>query len=125
VGWGRDEILTKEELAAKLKITMRCVERWQCLGHLPYMKVCSIVLFHWPDVLAHLKANYGVCQSGGVLRRGEVKIGNYQSEDFQLGVQRRGEGKKIEDRGMRDGKNGALGTSGSIGKKQQSTHNKK
>ena len=54
----RDEMLTKEELAAKLKVTLRCIENWQRAGHLPFIKISSVVLFHWPDVVAHLKTNF-------------------------------------------------------------------
>ena len=65
----RDEMLTKEELAAKLKVTVRCIENWQRAGHLPFLKISSVVLFHWPDVLAHLKANFQVCRRGAVRPR--------------------------------------------------------
>lgn len=65
----RDEMLTKEELAAKLKVTVRCIENWQRAGHLPFLKISSVVLFHWPDVLAHLKTNFQVSRSGAVRQR--------------------------------------------------------
>jgi len=65
----RDEMLTKEELAAKLKVTVRCIENWQREGYLPYLKISSVVLFHWPDVLAHLKTNFQVCRRGAVRPR--------------------------------------------------------
>ena len=55
-----DEMLTKQELAARLKVTERTVENWQVNGLLPYFKVSCCVLFYWPDVIEHLKTNYRV-----------------------------------------------------------------
>lgn len=60
----QDEMLTKRELAAKLKVTIRTIENWQRDGFLPYIKISSVVLFHWPEVLEHLKANFKVCRRG-------------------------------------------------------------
>jgi excisionase family DNA binding protein len=57
-----DGFLTKKELALRLKITTRTIENWQRRGVLPFVKVGKIVLFHWPDVLEHLKANFRVCR---------------------------------------------------------------
>jgi excisionase family DNA binding protein len=57
-----DEMLTKKELAMRLKMTVRTVENWQRRGVLPFVKVGKIVLFHWPDVVAHLKSNFRVCR---------------------------------------------------------------
>ena len=54
----RDEMLTKEELAAKLKVSLRSIENWQHAGYLPFFKVANVVRFHWPDIVAHLKANF-------------------------------------------------------------------
>jgi len=62
----RDEMLTKKELAAKLKVTVRTIENWQREGHLPFIKISSVVLFHWPEVVEHLKANFKVCRRGVV-----------------------------------------------------------
>ncbi len=60
----KDEMLTKPELAAKLKICLRTVENWIQAGHLPYLKISHLVLFYWPDVVCHLKANFGVRPGG-------------------------------------------------------------
>ena len=60
----QDEMLTKRELAAKLKVTIRTIENWQRDGFLPYIKISSVVLFHWSEVLEHLKANFKVCRRG-------------------------------------------------------------
>jgi excisionase family DNA binding protein len=58
----QDGFLTKKELALRLKITTRTIENWQRRGVLPFVKVGKVVLFHWPDVVEHLKANYRVCR---------------------------------------------------------------
>lgn len=60
------EMLTKKELAARLKVTVRSIENWQREGYLPFLKISSVVLFHWPEVLEHLKANFKVCRRGVV-----------------------------------------------------------
>ena len=60
----RDEMLTKKELSARLKITVRTVENWQRRGLLPFVKISKVVLFYWPDVVAHLKANFQVSRRG-------------------------------------------------------------
>ena len=61
-----DEMLTKHELAAKLKVSVRCIENWQRAGHLPFIKIGSVVLFIWPDVVSHLKTNFQVNRGDGV-----------------------------------------------------------
>jgi excisionase family DNA binding protein len=55
---GKDEFLTKRRLAERLGVTKRTVERWLHDGLLPHLKVGTIVLFYWPDVVAHLRAKY-------------------------------------------------------------------
>ena len=57
---GSNEMLTKEELAAKLKVTVRTVENWQHDGFLPGVKIANVVRFHWPEVVEHLKANFKI-----------------------------------------------------------------
>src|SRR5689334_3253182 len=59
-----DQMLNKKELSARLKVTVRTVENWQAEGLLPYIKISTVVLFHWPDVLEHLKTNFRVCRRG-------------------------------------------------------------
>ena len=61
-----DEMLTKKELSVRLKITVRTVENWQRRGLLPFVKISKVVLFYWPDVVDHLKANFRVCRRGGL-----------------------------------------------------------
>ena len=57
-GQGYDELLTKHELATRLKVTVRCLENWMRDGRLPFLRIESVVLFFWPEVLAHLLAHY-------------------------------------------------------------------
>lgn len=68
-GDSRDAMLTKKELAAKLKVTLRTIENWQRQGHLPFIKISSVVLFHWPDVLEHLNTYFKVHRHGGIRPR--------------------------------------------------------
>ncbi|TAL05749.1 MAG: hypothetical protein EPO07_03135, partial [Verrucomicrobia bacterium] len=49
-----DEMLTKEELAPRLKVSVRTVEQWQHDGHLPFIKVGQVLLFYWPAVVKAL-----------------------------------------------------------------------
>jgi hypothetical protein len=60
-----DVMLSKEELAAKLKVSLRSIENWQHEGYLPFIKVASVVMFHWPTVLAHLQTRFSVAPCGG------------------------------------------------------------
>ena len=62
-----DVMLNKRELAVQLKMTVRTVENWQRRGILPFVKVGKVVLFHWPDVVAHLKSNFRVCRRNAPL----------------------------------------------------------
>lgn len=50
--------ITKEELAQRLKKTVRTVENWQRRGYLPYRKIAQTVLFRWSEVVAHLDQNF-------------------------------------------------------------------
>jgi hypothetical protein len=50
-----DELLTKQELAARLKKTPRCIEQWMRRGYLPYIKIAHTVRFKWHDVLQALE----------------------------------------------------------------------
>ena len=49
------ELLTKKELAMRLRKSPRCIELWMRRRYLPYMKVGRSVLFSWPDVLKALE----------------------------------------------------------------------
>lgn len=63
---GSDVMLTKEELAAKLKVAIRTIENWQHEGYLPFIKVANVVMFYWPTVLAHLQTHFSVSPRGVV-----------------------------------------------------------
>jgi len=56
------ELLTQEEVAALLKVTVRTVERWQHEGVLPYLRMGHAIRFHWPSVVVHLISNFTVCR---------------------------------------------------------------
>ena len=51
-----DALLTKKELAPKLKRSVRTVDVWMRQGKLPYIKLNKTVLFRWADVLEKLSA---------------------------------------------------------------------
>ena len=57
-----EEYLTKEEVAKRLKKTVRTIENWQRRGILPFVKAGRSVLFNWADVKAHLQSNFRVCR---------------------------------------------------------------
>ena len=54
--------ITKEEVARRLKKTVRTVENWQRRGYIPFIKAGRSVLFNWADVQAHLQQNFRVCR---------------------------------------------------------------
>jgi excisionase family DNA binding protein len=58
------ELLTKKELAARLKVATRTLENWQSRGILGCIRVGKVVRFHWPDVVRNLKTNFGVHRRG-------------------------------------------------------------
>ena len=50
-----DTMLTKSELAARLKKSKRTIDHWVALKRIPMIKVSARAsLFHWPDVVARL-----------------------------------------------------------------------
>jgi excisionase family DNA binding protein len=51
-----DALLTKSELAPKLKISGRTLDEWMRKGRVPFMKLGKSVRFRWPDVLEKLNA---------------------------------------------------------------------
>ena len=57
-----EELLTAEEVAALLRVTLRTVERWQQEGVLPYLRMGHAIRFHWPTVVSHLLAHFTVCK---------------------------------------------------------------
>jgi len=63
---GQDLMLTKEDLAVKLKVALRTIENWQHEGYLPFIKIANVVLFYWPTVLLHLQTHFSVSPRGVV-----------------------------------------------------------
>jgi len=49
-----DCLLTKKELAQRLKKSVRSIENWMKLRYLPYIKIGHSVLFRWRDVVEAL-----------------------------------------------------------------------
>jgi len=49
-----DCLLTKKELAQRLKKSVRSIENWMKLHYLPYIKIGHSVLFRWGDVIEAL-----------------------------------------------------------------------
>ena len=49
-------LLTKRELAPKLKIASRTLDLWMRKGRIPFLKVGKSVRFRWEDVLKKLSA---------------------------------------------------------------------
>lgn len=56
------ELLTQDEIAARLKVTVRTVVRLQHDGVLPFIELGKGVRFYWPSVIAHLISNFMVCR---------------------------------------------------------------
>ncbi|MGE4180390.1 MAG: hypothetical protein AB7J34_11230 [Limisphaerales bacterium] len=52
---GFNNLITKRELAARLRKTPRCIELWMKARYLPYIKIGHSILFDWHDVVASLK----------------------------------------------------------------------
>ena len=57
-----DDLLTQEEIAARLKVTVRTVARLQHDGVVPFILLGKAVRFNWPAVVSHLNANFTVCR---------------------------------------------------------------
>lgn len=55
---GPDDMLTMTELAARLKLAMRTMERWHRKGVVRGIRVDDVVLFYWPAVVARLLEKY-------------------------------------------------------------------
>ena len=58
-----DVLLTQEEVAARLKVTVRTVVRLQHDGVVPFILLGKAVRFYWPAVISHLNANFTVVRS--------------------------------------------------------------
>lgn len=60
--------ITKEEVARRLKKTVRTVENWQRRGILPFVKAGRSVLFKWSDIEAHLQQNFRCLRTATISR---------------------------------------------------------
>jgi len=56
--------ITKNEVARRLKKSVRTVENWQRRGIIPFVKAGHSALFNWPVVQRHLDSRYGVNAHG-------------------------------------------------------------
>jgi excisionase family DNA binding protein len=45
-----DPVLTKRELAARLRVTVRTIDGWMKERYLPYLKIGRSVRFRWSEV---------------------------------------------------------------------------
>lgn len=72
-GEGCDEFISKKELAARLMVATRTIERWQHDDLLPYFKVGTVILFNWPEVVERLKTNFKVGNGGDTRLQGRVE----------------------------------------------------
>ena len=59
---GEEPFISKYEVARRLHIGVRTVERWQHLGLIPYIKCGRFVYFNWPAVVTHLATSNRVCR---------------------------------------------------------------
>jgi excisionase family DNA binding protein len=58
-----DCLLTKRELAQKLKLSRRTIDYWMRDGRLPYLKIGKTVRFQWRQVLEKLEYASDLTQS--------------------------------------------------------------
>jgi excisionase family DNA binding protein len=61
-GRAADDLLTQEEAAAKLKVTVRTLVRLQNEGVVPFVLLGKSVRFYWPAVISHLTTNFTICR---------------------------------------------------------------
>ena len=57
-----DELLTKAEIAKRLKKDQTTIDNWMRRGILPYYKLGRTVAFRWSDVLRHFEAHFRVIE---------------------------------------------------------------
>ncbi len=54
-----NELITKDELARRLKVTTRTINEWMNHLRLPHIKAGRAVRFNWTSVVNHLERHYG------------------------------------------------------------------
>ncbi len=57
-----EPFINKVEIARRMGKTLRTVDNWMKLGHLPYYKIGRSVEFKWSDVESHLNQNCRVAR---------------------------------------------------------------
>jgi phage terminase Nu1 subunit (DNA packaging protein) len=67
------DLLTRKELAARFKVNLRTIDNWQRDGILVPIKIGSVVRFHWPDVLQHLRGASRTCRQPAGGQQAETK----------------------------------------------------
>ncbi len=50
------DLLTKRELAKKLRVTEKTLENWQNAGYIKKLTIGGTVRYSWPDVVASIKS---------------------------------------------------------------------
>ncbi len=56
---GADErLLTKQEMADRLQVDLRTVERWMAMGVLQPLRILGVVRFDWAEELERLKGSH-------------------------------------------------------------------
>ena len=49
-----DQLITKQELAKRLKVTTKTIEDWVKARRIPAIKMARAIRYSWPDVLLAL-----------------------------------------------------------------------
>ena len=81
MGEGHYDLLTQDEVAARLKVGERTLLRLQNDGVVPFILLGKSVRFYWPAIIAHLIANFTVTRCVPHGPPGEnLKRGNRESE---------------------------------------------
>ena len=57
----REDFITKDEVAKRLKKSERTIENWQRRGYIPFTKAGHAVLYKWSEVEAHLQKHFHIC----------------------------------------------------------------
>ena len=53
------ELITKNELANRLKVSTRTISQWMSLRRLPHLKIGKSVRYDWRAVVSHLERHFG------------------------------------------------------------------
>ena len=71
-----DGMLNRQELAKCLRISTRTVDEWRAERLIPFIKLRKVVIFYWPDVVKHLRENYGVIPKAEIAKAETLKLGS-------------------------------------------------